>query len=315
MRRVVIIGSAGQDGRILFEHRSRDCAVLGLDVGIVTSHELADVAPTHPISLQNRAEVANLLERVSPDEIYYLAAHHHSAEEHPDETAEMRAGLDVHVTGLLHVLEGIRAHSPQCRLFYAGSSQMFGRPASAPQDEATPFAPRNPYAITKVAGAQTCALYRERHGVHASVGILYNHESPLRGPRFVTTRIVSGAREARRNPAFKLVLGSLSAVVDWGYAPDYVDAMVRIVSEAAPDDYVIASGAPHTVGDFVQVAFDHVGLDWRAHVIEDPRVVHTAAKGTQTPLVGNATKLRERTGWRPAVGFESLVRLLVDAAR
>jgi GDPmannose 4,6-dehydratase len=313
MRRVVIVGSGGQDGRILFEQRARDCAVLGLDVGTVTQHRLAEVAPAEPVDLQDRRQVALLLERIVPDEVYYLAAHHHSAEEHPDEAADLRACFDVHVIGLVHVLEGLRAHAPEGRLFYAGSSQMFGRPPSAPQDEATPFAPRNPYAITKVAAAHTCALYRERHGLHASLGILYNHESPLRGPRFVTSRIVRGARDAGRIPGFKLILGSLSAVVDWGYAPDYIDAMVRIVAEAAPDDYVIASGEPHTVRDFVEIAFDHVGLDWKAYVEEDPRLVGPATAG-HPPLVGNATKLRQRTGWRPTMGFERLVRALVDAA-
>jgi GDPmannose 4,6-dehydratase len=314
MKRVVILGSGGQDGRILFERRAKDCAVLGLDLQSVTHHRLAEVAPKQPVNLQDSAAVSLLLERVVPDEVYYLAAHHHSAEERPDDAAELRACFDVHVTGLIHVLEGLRAHAPNSRLFYAGSSQMFGRPASAPQDEMTPFAPRNPYAITKVAAAYTCALYRERHGLHVSVGVLYNHESPLRGPRFVTTRIVRGAWEAKRNPRYKLVLGSLSAMVDWGYAPDYIDAMERIVSEAAPDDYVIASGEPHTVRDFVEIAFHHVGLDWRQHVAEDPLLVGPGA-GTHAPLVGNATKLRQRTGWRPTVGFEDLVRTLVDAAR
>lgn len=313
MKRVVIVGSGGQDGRILFEQRAKDCAVLGLDVGATTGHALAGVMPAQPVDLQDRSQVDSLCERVAPDELYYLAAHHHSAEEHPDQAAELRKCFDVHVTGLVHVLEGIRTHAPKCRLFYAGSSQMFGRPAGAPQDETTPFAPRNPYAITKVAGAHACALYRERYGLHASVGILYNHESPLRGPRFVTTRIVRGALEARRNPSHKLVLGSLGAVVDWGYAPDYVDAMVRIVADDAPDDYVVASGVPHTVKDFVKVAFAHVGVDWRMHVEEDPRLVGTGA-GVEIPLVGNAAKLRARTGWRPAVGFEDLVKILMEKA-
>ena len=313
MRRVIIVGSGGQDGRVLFEQRARADAVLGLDVGTVTQHGLPDVAPRQPVDLQDRAGVAAVFERVVPDEVYYLAAHHHSSEERPDEAVELRKCFDVHVTGLVHFLEGIRAYAPKCRLFYAGSSQMFGKPATAPQDEGTPFAPRNPYAITKVAGAHTCALYRERHGVHVSVGILYNHESPLRGPRFVTSRIARGAREAARNPAYKLTLGSLSAVVDWGYAPDYTDAMARILSEETPDDYVIATGVPHTVRDFVEVAFRHVGLDWRSHVAEDASLVGPATHGAAS-VVGNASKLRARTGWQPTVGFEALVKMMVDAA-
>jgi GDPmannose 4,6-dehydratase len=165
-----------------------------------------------------------------------------------------------------------------------------------------------------VAAAHACALYRERYGLHASVGILYNHESPLRGPKFVTTRIARAVREVKRSPEYKLVLGSLSAVVDWGYAPDYVDAMVRIVAEATPDDYVIASGVPHTVGDFAAVAFGHVGLDWKRHVEEDSRLIGQASS-SPIALVGNANKLRTQTGWRPTTDFETLVKIMVDSAQ
>lgn len=310
MTRVVVVGAKGQDGSILFRRRSQDCAVLGLDLGFVAQHGLEGVAPTRGVDLQNVDEVAELLKRLVPDELYYLAAHHHSSEEQPDEAAEIRKGCEVHLIGLVNVLEAIRRHAPECRLFFAGSSQMFGEPASPRQNEATPFAPRNPYAITKVAGANACALYRERHGVHASVGILYNHESPLRGPRFVTQRIARGAWQAKRDPSFKLRLGSLSGVVDWGYAPDYVDAMIRLVAQPAADDYVIATGESHTVRDFVEIAFRIVGVDWRTHVEEAPSLV----RATRSTLIGDATKLRATTGWKPTVSFEQLVTILVRAA-
>ena len=310
MRRVVVVGSGGQDGSLLFEQRARDCAVIGLDVQSVTQQSAADFAPRSPVDLLDRDAVGRLFESARPDEVYYLAAHHHSSEERPDEVVEMRHCADVHLMGLVHVLEAIRARAPHCRLFYAGSSQLFGQPTTSRQDEATSFSPRNPYAITKAAGAHTCALYRERHGVHASVGILYNHESPRRGPRFVTQRIARGAWQAKRDPSYKLTLGSLAAVVDWGYAPDYVDAMVRIVSQHAPGDYVIATGEPHTVRDFVEIAFRLVGLDWKGYVVEDSTRV-TPATGT---LIGDSTKLRQRTGWKPTIGFEQLVEILVRAA-
>jgi GDPmannose 4,6-dehydratase len=312
MRRAVIIGSRGQDGSILFDARAAHCAVLGFDVGTVRHHLLEGVAPSQPLDLQEARAVHRMMESVAPDEIYYLAAHHHSSEEHVDEATELRASLDVHVIGLVHVLEAMRDVAPRCRLFYAGSSQMFGQPSTQRQDESTPFAPRNVYAITKVSGAHICAMYREKHGLHASTGILYNHESPLRGERFVTQRIVRGARRAQRDPAFKLKLGSLSAVVDWGYAHDYVDAMIRIVSQPAPDDYVVATGEAHTVLDFVEAAFGHLGLDWRNHVEEDSSLV--TPPPTLARLVGDATRLRERTGWKPTLSFRELVELLVDAA-
>ena len=310
MRRVVVVGSGGQDGSLLFEQRARECAVVGLDVQSVTEHAAADFAPRSPVDLLDREAVGRLFDSARPDEVYYLAAHHHSSEERPDEATEMRHCADIHLVGLVHVLEAIRAHAPSCRIFYAGSSQLYGRPTTPRQNETTPFSPRNPYAITKAAGAHACALYRERYGVHASVGILYNHESPRRGPRFVTQRIAHGVWQAKRDPSYKLTLGSLAAVVDWGYAPDYVDAMVRIVSQPGPDDYVIATGDPHTVRDFVEVAFRLVGLDWTAYVVEDSARV-APAPGT---LVGDATKLRQRTGWKPTIGFEQLVEILVRAA-
>jgi len=310
MKRAIVVGSSGQDGRILFEALSKDSAVLGLDIGIVRQHLLEGLAPSGPIDLNDADQVRGVLTRIVPDEIYYLAAHHHSSEERPDEVTEFRRCSEIHILGLVNVLQAIREKAPHCRLFYAGSSQMFGSPAVSPQDEATPFAPRSAYAITKVAGAHACAYYRERYGVHVSVGILYNHESPLRGPRFVSQRIARGSREAKRSPPHKLRLGSLSSVVDWGYAPDYVDAMIRIVSRATPGDYVVATGEPHTVRDFAAIAFAHVGLDWRAHVEEEPSLV----TATRAVLVGDSTKLREHTGWRPTIGFEQLVRLLVDAA-
>jgi GDPmannose 4,6-dehydratase len=309
MKRVVI-GAHGQDGRILFRRSQEECAVLGLDLGIVKQHRLESFAPLRAIDLFDAVQVNALFERMSPDEVYYLAAHHHSSEEEQDRVSELRKCSDVHLIGVAHVLEAIRRYSPHCRFFFAGSSQMFGRPPASPQNETTPYAPRNPYAITKVAAAHLCALYRERHGTHASVGILYNHESPYRGPHFVTQRIVRGARRAKSDPTYKMKLGSLSAVVDWGYAPDYVDAMVRIVSQPEPDDYVVATGEPHTVGEFVRLAFDFLDLDWRAHVEEDAALVRT----TPAILLGDASKLRGRTGWGPTVSFVEMVEILVHAS-
>ncbi len=308
MKRVVIVGSGGQDGRLLFERLAKNCAVFGLDTA--TTMRSTGYPPSHdPVDLRDADAVARRMQQLTPDEVYYLAARHHASEEHPDEARELRESVDVHVLGLTHFLEAIRKHVPAVHLFYAGSSQMFGQPAIAPQDESTPFAPRNAYAITKVAGAHACAFYRERFGVHASVGILYNHESPLRGHRFVSTRIARGARQATRNLAFKLTLGSLAVTVDWGYAPDYVDAMVRMVRLPDAGDYVIATGELHTVRDFVEVAFEHVGLDWHAHVVENPTLVRPSSG----VLAGDTSKLRARTGWKPTIGFEKMVKLLVNA--
>ena len=311
MKRALVVGSSGQDGQLLLERLSGDgCAVLGIDLDTVTGICLDDEL-YNIVNIQHAGAVEQLVKRLVPDEVYYLAAHHHASEEHPHEAEELRASHDVHVMGLVNFLEAIRKHAPRSHLFYAGSSQMFGQPLlTSPQDESTRFAPRNAYAITKVAGAHVCALYREQYDVHASVGILYNHESPLRGPRFVSSRITRGARQATRDPDFKLTIGSLAATVDWGYAPDYVDAMVRMVRLPDAGDYVIATGELHTVRDFVEIAFEHVGLDWHAHVVENPTLVRPSSG----VLAGDTSKLRARTDWKPTLGFETMVRLLVDAA-
>ncbi len=295
MKRVAVVGCAGQDGRILVERLSKDAHVTGIDVG--------------DVDLANATAANAWIASVAPDELYYLAAHHHSAEERPDDATELHACTRTHVTSWINVLDAIRRHAPACRAFYAGSSHMFGDPDTTPQDESTAFKPRSPYAITKVAGAHIAALHRER-GMHVSVGILYNPESPLRSPQFVSQRIVRGALAAKRDPNLKLVLGNLSAVVDWGWAPDYVDAMIRIVAQRDPGDYVVATGVPHTVQDFARIAFAELGLDWRAHVVEDVRVV----KNVTPALVGDATKLRTRTGWAPTMTFEDMIATLVSSS-
>jgi GDPmannose 4,6-dehydratase len=310
MTRALVVGDLGQDGRILFEQRSRSGPVVGIDVGGLRTAGSDGFDLPASVDLQDEAQVAELCARVVPDEAYYLAARHHSSEEHPDEASELRECTKVHLLGFVNVLDALRRHAPECRVFYASSSHTFGQPTSATQNESTPFSPRNPYAVTKVAGAHTCRLYRERYGMHVSVGILYNHESPLRGPRFVSQRIARGARQAAGDPAFRLKLGSLSAVVDWGYAPDYVDAMIRIVADPRPDDYVIATGQPHTVRDFVEAAFGFMSLDWRAHVEESSGI----AASSQGTLIGDSSKLRARTGWAPTVSFEEMVQILVAAS-
>jgi GDPmannose 4,6-dehydratase len=317
-KRALIIGCGGQDGTLLFRERSTSCTVLGVDVATVRSHGAgADraVAQLPPrIDIENAEHALALVGAFVPDEVYYLAARHHSSEERPDDATELRVSLAVNCLAFVNVLEAVRRHASRARVFYAGSSHMFGSPRGSRQDESTPFQPENPYAISKVAGAHACALFRARHGIHVSVGILYNHASPLRAPHFVSQRIAQGARSAAKDPAFKLALGSLGAVVDWGYAPDYVDAMTRIVGADSPDDYVIATGVPHTVQDFVDLAFRAVGVDWRAHVVVDPLRVHGAAsRPAAGALVGDSSRLRARTGWEPTVSFEEMVSLLVAA--
>jgi GDPmannose 4,6-dehydratase len=312
MARALIIGAGGQDGRLLFDRLVGDgCGVLG--VGPKGAVRSAGVPDAGPFDILDAAAVAAGVAKLEPDAIYYLAGYHHSAEDSllPDDLELYRRSHDVHVLGLLHVLEAIRIHAPQARLFYAASSHCFGDPPPGMQDETTPLRPRGVYGITKTAGVQLCGRYREFHGVAASVGFLYNHESPLRRRNFLSMKIVGAAVDFSHGRRDKLTLGDTAARVDWGYAPDYVDAMTRIVALPQADDFVVATGELHSVEEFAAIAFGRLGLDWREHVTVDPSVIVKRERSVE--LVGDSRKLRALTKWAPSVDFRQMVELLVDA--
>jgi GDPmannose 4,6-dehydratase len=316
MKRAVVLGSAGQDGFFLTQQlRERGYGVVGVDVSQVTATEPSEALPAE-LDLCDRAAVSRFIAALEEVELlFFLAAFHHSSEEtHETDVAELlKKSFALHVDSWVNVLDGLARHAPRCRSFYAASSHVFGNPVQAVQDEDTPFRPTNAYGITKAAGVEVTRYFRNR-GQHTSAGILYNHESERRQAKFVSQRIAHGAAQAARavkvGESYALELGALSAVVDWGYAPDYTRAMLDIVDHDIADDYVIASGQPHTVADFCAAAFGALGLDWRDFVVERPgRVTKQLA-----PLVGNATKLRG-LGWAPRVTFEEMVRAMVIAAR
>lgn len=297
MARALIVGSAGQDGTLL----SEQLRGLGYDVHGLTRDG---------VSLDDTAAVEQLIAAQQPDEIYFLAAYHHSSEDAPVEPLELfHNSYRVHVAGLLHVLEAMRKRAPRARLFYAASVLIFGAATESPQTETTPLRPICAYGITKTAGLHLCRHYREQHGIHASVGILYNHESPLRAERFVSKKIVSAAWAIKQGKRDKLELGDLSAEIDMGYAPEFVDAMRRILALDAADDFIIATGETHSIREFVELAFAHVGLDWRDHVVENRAVMTRPSR----QRLGDPSKLTRATGWRPTTSFPALVRALMDA--
>lgn len=311
MKRALIVGSEGQDGKILFDRLVADgAAVIGIGRDSARSSEKPAV---ETVDVTSKIQVANLLAKWKPDEIYYLPAVHQASQDPlpTDDAALFERSLDVHVAGLVHFLNELAARCIDAALFYAASSLVFGEVSENAQDEMTPLRPRCIYGITKTAGAHACRFYRETHRVRASVGFLYNHESPLRGTTFVSQKIVRAAVGSARDSNQRLVLGDLSARIDWGYAPDFIDAMIRVVRHPDADDYIVATGETHTVGEFVEIAFARVGVDWRKHVVED-RSLLTRRSVTR---VGNATRLRERTGWRPTVTFAEMVETLVDTAQ
>jgi len=300
MKRATIVGAHGQDGRLLtgrLREAGYEVAAIGRDDWNVT----------------NRLEAERIIGRERPDELYYLAAHHNSSEDNlGDDTAALfEASFDVQVTGLVNLLEATRKTSPATKLFYAASSHVFSPATGGFQDENTPLNPQCVYGITKTAGIHCCRFYRRVHGVHASVGIMYNHESPFRAEKFVSQKIVRGALRIAEGRQESLLLGDLSAAIDWGYAPDYVDAMTRIVALPEADDFVIATGEAHTVQEFVELAFTLVGLEWNKYVREDPSLIARRKKN----LTGNSSRLRAATGWRPSVTFPEMVEILLNAQR
>jgi GDPmannose 4,6-dehydratase len=258
--------------------------------------------------LLDEAALAALLRELGPSEVYNLASPSFVPRswEHPVETAEFAA------VGVTALLEAVLAVDGAIRVYQASSSEIFGEPAASPQTEATPLAPVTPYGVAKTYGHFIARSYRRRYGLHVSCGILYNHESPRRPLDFVPAKIAHGAAAASLGLERELRLGDLDAERDWGYAGDYVEAMRLMLQREEPDDFIVASGELHTVRELAELAFAHVGLDWREHVRVDESLKRGDAELHR--LVGDATKARTELRWRPRVGFEQLVRLLVDAA-
>lgn len=298
MKRSLVIGHQGQDGRLLVERlRSQEEEVLGWARG--------------EIDLTNTQAVAERLAADRPDFIYYLAAFHHSSEEEitVSDAEVFRRSFDTHVFGPVAVLEAMRSGAPHARFFYAASSHVFGNPEIEPQSETTPMNPTNIYGISKTAGIHACRYYRRAHRLFASCGILYNHESPWRKRKFVSQKIIQGAREIAAGRSSSLTLGNLDAEADWGHAEDYVEAMIRIMQLDEPDDFVVATGESHSVREFARIAFDALNLDADARIRTDESLLHKPS----TRLVGDASRLRERTGWKPSRTFPDMVRSLFNA--
>jgi GDPmannose 4,6-dehydratase len=293
----VIVGGAGQDGRLLAERlRNLEYEVIALD--------------RHALDITVLELVTNLICEVKPNEIYYLAAYHHSSEDINIDKGELfRNSFNIHTLAAANFLHAISMCSPASRFFYASSCLIFPPNDGLLQTELTTTQPESPYAISKEAGMAVCRFYREKRGVFACSGILYNHESPLRNSRFVTKKIAAAAAQISKHGADGFVVGDIEAKVDWGYAPDYVDAMHKILQTGYPQDYIVATGRTHTVREFAEIAFRHVGLDYKNHVSVSSEIL-TRRNLTR---IGDATRLRFFTGWKPSVSFEEMVCIMVDA--
>jgi len=305
MAKSLIVGCNGQDGRYLCEFlQAKGVDVVGIDV-----RDESAPCPLVRADISDRDSVRCLLAELQPAEIYYLAAFHQSAQGQSEDDLVIRS-MEINAISLDHFLVSVASLNLESRLFYAASSHLFGNCALTVQDEQTPYSPVCPYGISKATGAMLCRYYRER-GTYCSVGILYNHESPRRPVDFVSRKIVNAAVNIRDGNQKSLILGDLDAMVDWGYAPDYVAAMWAILQLDYGDDFVVASGARHSVREFVTIAFQSVGMDWQKYVVEDRTLL--AKAGPRRSLQGDSRKLKAATGWVPQTSFEQMVKNMVAA--
>ena len=317
MKRALVTGVTGQDGSYLAElllskgyevhgliRRSSSFNTGRLDPIYRDPHESGVRFLMHYADLSDSGSLVNLIRELQPDEIYHLGAQSHVkvSFEIPEYTADA-TGM-----GTVRILEAIRASGVATRFYQASSSEMFGS-VPPPQSEATPFHPRSPYGVAKVFSYWMAVNYREAHGLHASNGILFNHESARRGETFVTRKITRAVARIKAGMQDKLYLGNLDSKRDWGYAPEYVEAMWLMLQQDESDDYVIATGEAHTVREFCEQAFDRLGLDWEKHVEIDPRYYRPAEVDY---LLGDPSKAREKLGWEPKTSFRDLVALMVD---
>jgi GDPmannose 4,6-dehydratase len=316
MKKALITGITGQDGSYLAEFLlSKDYEVHGIIRRVAIEDpehrlwRLRHLLPRlklHAASLESFPSIYKVMHSVQPDECYHLAAQSYVGYSFDDEFSTFQSNIN----GTHHVLAALKECAPECRLYFAASSEMFGKVKKVPQDEETPFHPRSAYGISKVAGFHLTRNYREAYGLKAYCGILYNHESPRRGLEFVTRKIAYHAARIRAGLAKELRLGNLEAKRDWGHAREYVEAMWMMLQHPVPTDFVIATGECHSVREFVEESFKQVGLDYRQYVREDPELTRPAEVDL---LLGDAGKARVELGWQPRIHFKELVAEMVQS--
>ena len=315
MKKALITGITGQDGSYLSELLlSRGYEVHGIVRRVALEdpqtrmwriRHLRDKIHIHSASMESYASLFNIIAELKPDECYHLAAQSYVSYSFEDEFSTINTNLN----GTHCVLSAIKHQAPHCRFYFAASSEMFGNARETPQTENTPFSPRSPYGISKMAGFELTRNYREAYGLFSLSGILFNHESPRRGGEFVTRKISSAATRIKLGLADKIRLGNVDAMRDWGHSRDYVQAMWLMLQQEQPEDYVIASGESHSVREFLDIAFHHIGLDYHQYLVTDPELYRPSEIHI---LRGDASKARQRLKWLPTVSFRDLVVEMVD---
>jgi GDPmannose 4,6-dehydratase len=315
-KRALITGITGQDGSYLAEMLlSKGYEVHGIVRRMALEDPLhrlwrlrhiQDKISLHAGSMESYPSIFNVVEKVEPDECYHLAAQSFVSYSFEDEFST----INTNINGTHYLLSSIKRKAPHCRFYFAASSETFGKVRETPQDENTPFHPRSPYGISKVAGFELTRNYREAYDLHASCGILFNHESPRRGHEFVTRKITSHAALIKLGREKRIKLGNIQAKRDWGHARDFVRAMWLMLQQEKPDDYVIATGTCHTVEDFLRKSFDLLEMDYRDHLDIDKTLYRPSEV---MALMGNYSKAERVLGWRPTISFDELIREMVES--
>ena len=316
MKKALITGITGQDGSYLAElllekHYEvhgivRRVAIEDPEHRLWRIKHIIDNVNLHAASLESFASIFSVLDKVQPDEIYHLAAQSFVSYSFEDEFST----IGTNISGTHYVLAAMKERAPRARFYFAASSEMYGNARETPQAENTAFHPRSPYGISKVAGFQLTENYRQAYNLYALSGICFNHESPRRGFEFVTRKVVNTVARIKLGLAKELVLGNIDSKRDWGYAADYVKAMWLMLQQDEPDDYVIATGESHSVGELVQAAFEHVGLDPEKYLRIDEKLYRPSEI---YELKGDATKARKKLGWKPTISFDQLIRVMVES--
>jgi GDPmannose 4,6-dehydratase len=315
MKRALITGITGQDGSYLVEFLLkkgyevhgiiRRVAIEDPDRRLTRIKHIIKKIHFHSASLESYASIFKIIDKIKPDECYHLAAQSFVSYSFDDEFST----FNTNINGTHHVLSAIKELSPKCRFYFAASSEMFGNSQKSPQNEKTPFFPRSTYGISKLAGYHLTKNYRETYNLFAVSGILFNHESPRRGFEFVTRKITSTAAKIKLGLANELRVGNLEAKRDWGFAPEYVEAMWLMIQQDTPEDFVIGTGETHTIKEFLEIAFGYINLNWEDFVVIDPLFYRPSEI---YELKGDSSKANNKFKWKPKLSFKDLITLMVD---
>jgi GDPmannose 4,6-dehydratase len=322
----IIVGALGQDGRLLSVLlKEEGYQVIELDIDYI--HSPKNLWKEH-LDIKDKNKISHFIEKVKPDEVYYLAAYHHSSEQNIDiEYGLIEKSFQINVVSYFNFLEAIRTYSPRSKIFYAASSHIFGKPETVPQNEATKFSPKSIYSLTKYNGVKLSKYYRENYSVFSAIGIMYNHESPIRDYKFVSRKITSGLAKIKCNQMDSILLGNLEQKTDWGFAGDYVRAMKMILNNEKPDDYVIASGEHHSVKEFVEKSAKVLGIEiiWEGDGVntfgknkENGKIIIEVKPEYYRPievnvLLGDSSKAKKELNWSPKISFNQLVEMMTKS--